>query len=119
MITRGQMSLEPLKGRLWRLLNTMEYRWDGITFVIPPNFIFDGASIPRFARILIPKNGVKLYAACFHDYLYRFKPISRKQADVAFLRVLLEKGEPKWSSYSMYFVLRVLGWTGWHLSKSG
>jgi hypothetical protein len=112
-IVKTEMILKPIIGRLWVLDREMEYHWDEVTYIIPKNFVFDGASIPRFARLLIPKNGVKLYAACLHDYLYRHTLISRKGADIAFLRILLEMGEPKWSAYLMYGTLRTFGWWGW------
>lgn len=45
---------------------------DGVKFVIPAGFIFDGASTPRFfAFFLRLPREVMLTAALIHDYLYR------------------------------------------------
>lgn len=112
-IVKTNMKLEPLKKRLWVLLDPMVYRWNGVTYEVTKGFVFDGASIPSYLRWLIPKNGMKLYAACLHDYFYRYKPVCRKEADRAFLAILLEKGEEEWKSYLMYYTLRAFGWIAW------
>lgn len=109
-IVKTAMKLEPLEKRLWALLDPMVYRWNGVTYEVPKGFIFDGASIPRGLRWLIPKNGVKLYGACLHDYFYRYNVVSRKSADTAFLKILLEMGEPAWSAYVMYYAVRTFGY---------
>lgn len=113
LIVRTKMAIEPLPKRLWKLLEPMQYVWEGKVYTVPKGFPFDGASIPRLARIVIPKNGVKLYAACLHDYFYRTHEVTRENADRAFLNILLEMGEPKPSAYLMYYAVRAGGWKAW------
>lgn len=109
MIVKDRILLEPLIEGMWKLHGDIHYVWDGVRYTVPSGFIFDGASIPRVARLIIPKNGVKIYAALIHDYLYREGDADKATADKIFRDVLIEKGERKWKVLAMYNAVRIFG----------
>ena len=56
---------------------------------VPAGFVTDLASIPRIARLAIPKNGRHRKAAVIHDYLCRLGlNFSRRLADRIFLEAM-------------------------------
>ena len=93
------------KPRHWVLLNSFEYKGK----VVPKGFIFDGASIPTWLRWIFPHGGAKFAAACFHDWGYRLGKITRKEADDAFLDIMLANGVSAWRARTMYAAVRVFG----------
>ena len=97
--------------RTWRLL-------EGITVAgvrVPRNFMFDGASVPIGFRGLFPHGGRKMAGALAHDWLYRNAWIkgTRKEADLVFLKGMLENGVSKWKAKAMYLGVRLGGWAAW------
>ena len=73
-------------GKKFRLLYPFTYNWKPgyAKVIVPRGFETDFASIPRTARLLIPKLGRYNKAAVIHDYLYQSdrKAYSRKVADI-------------------------------------
>jgi len=110
-------------GKTFKLLNPFTYRWayreDDLdfvfTFVVPRWFETDFASIPRFARVLIPKLGRHNKAAVIHDYIYQSDRllISRKKADQCFLAGMTDLGVAKWKRTLMYWAVRIGGFFAW------
>ena len=110
-------------GKRFKLHYDFTYRWrfmDGgfqCEFVcrVPADFETDFASIPRFARILIPKLGKYNKAAVVHDFIYQSDSINltRSQADRCFLRGMADLGVPRWKRYVMYWAVRLGGWMAW------
>lgn len=72
------------------LLEPMEVKWKGKVFIIPENFVSDGCSCPEW---LWPFCGALHYADVYilHDYLYEFHLVSRAEADLILLQMLLER----------------------------
>lgn len=109
-----------------RLVEPLTYRGRDDRWIVPSGFVTDFASIPSVVAWLIPKLGLWTYAAILHDYfcveLARHRrdpcsyvrahgeagstspPISARDADGVFRRVMRESGVPR--------VLRWLVWTG-------
>ena len=80
---------------------------DGVLVVVPDRFETDLASIPRIARLLIPKNDRHRAPAVVHDYLCRVDDFSRKIADRIFLEAMGLVGV-KWSRRTaMYLAVRI------------
>lgn len=67
--------------------------WDKIE--VPHGFIFDGASIPRFAWSLLglyPFSSEVVRAGLIHDFLYRKQFLTRHEADDVLRRILIYEG---------------------------
>ena len=63
--------------------------------VVPAGFIFDGASIPRFAWSLLgvtPYDPKIICAAVVHDWLYNSKTKSKREADNIFYYIMYYQG---------------------------
>lgn len=115
----------------------------GLTIEVPTGFETDFASIPWFARWLIPTWGRHTNAAIIHDYLYRGGRIvpgpvplnqggikgirtqfnlelplpTRKQADRIMLEGMEVMGVRKWRRLVIYAGLRIGGWWAWRKSR--
>lgn len=114
------------------------------TLYIPKNFTYDGASIPTFiwkmTGLRIYGSGRSAFLA--HNFIYSYggripegslqieylglendtKKIvtpdgkwSRKSADILFKKMLLECGASKIRTYSVYKLIRILGWVKWKI----
>lgn len=104
-------------GKRFRLYNrfTYQHKPDTIPFNVPAGFETDFASIPRFARVLIPKLGRYNKAAVIHDFIYQSDQIQldRYQADVIFLDAMADLGVAKWKRTLMYWAVRIGGFLAW------
>jgi len=84
-------------------------------------FRFDGASIPLFARFLLPRvHPQYLQAAAVHDWLYLYQTAhgrSRRWCDSVFLEAMQVLGTPLFWRRVMWAAVRVGGWRGWKKSK--
>jgi len=72
-----------LSTRNWQLVEDWKYNIDGVEYVIPKGFQFDGASIPKFLRTFFSPVGVLLLGGLVHDYMYKYtacKPVNKKDA---------------------------------------
>ena len=65
-------------------------------FLVSSGFETDFASIPRWARWLIPTIGKHNIAALLHDWMYEKQVGNRKFADDQFLKIMLTYTVPKW-----------------------
>ncbi len=93
------------------------------TITIPAGFQFDGASIPIFARIFLPRvHPQYVQAAAVHDWLYRNallrnlpRPLSydRKEADAIFLEAMEVLGTPAFWRRLMWLAVRLGGGRAW------
>tara|TARA_R110001592_G_scaffold36736_2_gene123323 strand:+ start:3388 stop:3972 length:585 start_codon:yes stop_codon:yes gene_type:complete len=72
-----------LSTRNWQLVEDWKYNIEGVEYVIPKGFQFDGASIPKFLRTFFSPVGVLLLGGLVHDYMYKYtacKPVNKKDA---------------------------------------
>ncbi len=120
-------------GRKFRLFLPFTMKWQGYDIRLPVGFETDFASIPRFARILIPKLGRYNKAAVVHDALYQLatlpeyllccgtgpsftvarRVVTRKDADGIFLAGMVALGVAPWKRRLMYWAVRLGGWAAW------
>jgi hypothetical protein len=102
--------------------------WD-CWLMVPPGFLFDGASIPKPLHNLIRPEGFLFVPGLFHDYAYRFaqvrvaptaagpykrKRLSRPQADRLFLGLGLQVTGLKIIVSLAWAALRAAGWIAWN-----
>ncbi|GAA4744025.1 hypothetical protein GCM10023328_27170 [Modestobacter marinus] len=92
----------------WEVLAPLVYRGERDTFVVPPGFRTDFASVPRVVVWLFPRSGRYTPAAVLHDWLTDVAVpggvVSARDADGVFRRVMRELGVPP--------LRRWLMWTG-------
>lgn len=90
----------------WILLKALSYR----EVTVPVGFVTDGASVPsmlRFGRF--KAGGSKFPAAVIHDFMYRNGVGTRALADLYFYEIMLLNGEPRFTAWLMYRVVRLFG----------
>ena len=83
---------------------------------IPVGFITDGASIPRFLWRVIDHPFQSDYIEVYveHDHDYAVGKIPRKEADQKMLNGLKAKGMGYFKRYTIYWAVRLFGWTHWN-----
>ena len=120
-----QLIVQEVRGRnRWRLHEDLVYRGNVDEFVVPRGFQTDFASVPRAFWGVYPPYGTHTKAAVVHDYLYREqpivrggKPISRKDADGIFERIMRELGTSWWRRKTMHLAVRLFGGRGYRKWK--
>jgi hypothetical protein len=96
------------------LHEALTYTGNEDTYTIPKGFHSDGASVPWFGRIFVPKTGRYLLPVLLHDFLYATQPCSRKDADGLFRRAMRRDTETRlWRMLLIYHAVRVGGWLHW------
>lgn len=86
-------------------------------FLVPEGFHTNGVSVPALLRRIIRPLGEMFRASVVHDYLYTAKPISRKQADYIFSRIVIEDTGNRIVARLAYYTLRVFGRRAWRRAK--
>lgn len=103
------------------LLETIEFFYRNMKYVIPVGFVSDGASIPRlFWRILDPRiNSKTLKPSIKHDFVYRTPSvrITRKQADKMYYQELRENDYRRCKCVLVYLGVRLGGWLSYKKRK--
>ena len=111
------IGIEPAGGKLWRVNNAFSYVTDqGDVIDILLDFIFDGASIPRIAWILIghPLSQEFLAPSAVHDKLcqtHRFKPAKTHHI---FKQAMRDNLVAWWKRTVMWSAVRLFGWQSWN-----
>lgn len=98
----------------YRVKRAWIVEFDGRAFTVPANFEFDGDSVPRWPLVYwIAKGRSGLKAPCLHDWLYIKQPVSRRQADQAYLAMMKHTGVKLRWRIIHYLGVRIGGWVGW------
>ncbi len=104
-------------GKRFRLFVPFTFRSKryGTMIRVSAGFVTDFASIPRFARMLIPKLGRYNKAAVLHDAMYQgvIFAFNRYGADLLFLDGMVALGVAPWKRRLMYRFVRLFGWAAW------
>ena len=115
-----------LSTRNWVLNKDWEYEINGVRYVIPAGFQFDGASIPKFLRTFFSPVGVLLMGGLVHDYMYKYTICKPKDDKVAMLVVDQKKADQIFRdinivvngfyamNYLAYWSLRIGGFVAWN-----
>lgn len=98
----------------FELNELIEFRMGDNSFLIEPGFVWDGASIPRFAWLTTgtPSEPGHLIPSLIHDFLYQNGSkwgITRKMADIMYRQLLKACGKGFYTRWKEYWVLRVFG----------
>ena len=93
---------------------TVDRVWD-VVLRVRHGFRTDGASIPRLLwRVFGSPYDPDIFAAAIaHDALYRGEVLPRKDADVAFLKMMARSGVPVKKRRLIYRGVRWFGWITW------
>jgi Protein of unknown function (DUF1353) len=98
--------------REWEVVEPLTYRGSTDEFTVPAGMPTDFASVPRVFVWFLPRYGRYTKAAILHDYLWRFRvgdpdaPVSRRDADGLFRRVMRELGVPFLRRWIMWTAVR-------------
>ena len=115
-----------LSTRNWEIKKDWHYNIDGIDYVIPAGFQFDGASIPKFLRTFFSPVGVLLVGGLVHDYGYKYQTllcknkkdtmgiISQARADQIFRDININVNGFYVMNYLSYYSLRIGGFVAWN-----
>lgn len=106
----NKIAIEPAGGKLWRITRAFSYITDGGDRIdIPLDFVFDGASIPRIAWILIghPLSQEYLAPSAIHDWLCKYATWVRIKTDKIFREALRDKGVAYIRRTIMYGCVRI------------
>lgn len=99
-----------VKSPQWELAEAIEYTLStGQIIRIPLGFLTDLSSVPKFLWSLFPPFGDFLLAAIVHDYLYKTRLVSRKQADKEMLLLSNQLNHNKADNYTRYAGVRAFG----------
>jgi len=128
MITIKPLRLEDIdnEGRSFMLFDDFKVLMGNTTYTAPRGTLTDGASIPRILWRVIGSPFVGRYrkGAVMHDAIYRgaakinlipisISPISRKEADQLFLRMMKDSGVSWMRRHMMYRAVRMFGASSW------
>ena len=111
----------PCGDGLWRLREPLVYQSELIDFAaVPPNFICDGNSLPRLARVVSERMDYA-EAGFLHDYLYRKGAVygnpdvelTRSLADRVYVEALESLGLGKIRRWLRWTALRAFAWSAW------
>jgi len=88
-----------------------------VLVVVPPLFRSDGLSIPRWARSVFSQSPSYIYAGIAHDWCYRILPhkMTRKQADLLFLKLMRGYGVGFWTRRAIYRAVRIGARKNWRV----
>ena len=90
---------------------------DGV--VVPVGYLCDGASVPWWARPIIPAWDDHLGAALYHDWRYSVgQPGRRREADDGFRRLLERSGLPPHRAALMHRAVRLAGGRGYAMAEA-
>ena len=115
---------------LWAVQRALEYRTGegDELIVVPPGFVTDLASVPRFVWSFYPPDGPWAKAAIIHDFLYfthgtgvwhdevgitRGRPYSRKEADDILKEAMADRQVGRWERFVIWASVRLGGAGGW------
>lgn len=99
------LSTEKIGAHLYRLSKDFINPYQ----IVPKNFEFDGASVPRMLWSLLDPFGAAAEAACVHDYLYVTTLKTKEYADKIFREILLDYGVDEYTAELAYRAVRRFG----------
>ena len=121
----GAILLWSFGSRHWEIAKDFHYSINGMNFVIPKGFKFDGASVPKFLGQFLSPVGVLLIGGLIHDYGYKYETLllknnknigvkSQKWMDETFRDINIEVNGFYLLNYLAYWALRLGGFVAWN-----
>jgi len=103
--------------RIYYSCEQLAFDIDGVACLVPPLFLSDGLSIPRLFRSLFSKNPSWIGAGIAHDWCYRILPhkMTRKQADVLFLKLMRGYNVNWWTRRAIFTAVRIGARKSWRV----
>lgn len=113
----------------WTVVTEIAYRdAAGTVWRTSPNFVTDGASIPKPLRVLYgnPFRSNYIRPGTLHDFYYHklaqkhgvtgtpAADTARKDVDAMFYEAAVADGVSKWKAYQFYLAVRIGGWVAWN-----
>lgn len=80
---------------------------------VPPGFVHDGPSIPRWLLWLEPRTNAMYRAAVIHDFIYVYHHVPRREADDVYHCILIHDGLDAHSAFVHWQAIRVFGRWWW------
>tara|TARA_B100000780_G_scaffold130348_1_gene91382 strand:- start:4023 stop:4628 length:606 start_codon:yes stop_codon:yes gene_type:complete len=111
--------------RNWIIAKKFVFKLNGVQYIIPKGFQFDGASIPKFLHTWLSPTGVLLMGGLVHDYAYKYETLKKnakgtygkltqKESDKMFRDINIEINGFKVMNYLAYWALRLGGFAAWN-----
>ena len=106
-------------GEWWQILTHLSIMINGVIIDIPPGYVTDLGSVPKFARGIVNKAGVSVLAFIFHDWLYninndsRLDYLTRKDVDNIMGIISTMSKQTKCKTFIIVKAVRVGGWKFW------
>ena len=125
----GAIKMWLLGGRTWEIVKDWHYSLDGVNYVVPKGFVFDGASVPKFLASWLSPVGVLLVGGLVHDYGYKYETLytknkgdwkencgwkTQKDMDIIFRDINIEQNGFQFLNYLAYWALRIGGFAAWN-----
>jgi len=99
--------------RKWQLEQNWHFKLEnGIEIVLPEDFRFDGASIPRIFWFLLSPVGLLLIPRLIHDYGYRYDQIWQQNANGEIEPYMKKAGREAWDDLFRTVGIQVNGFAG-------
>ena len=99
--------------RKWQLLHNWHFKLEnGPEIIIPKDFTFDGASIPRIFWAILSPVGLLLIPGLIHDYGYRFDQLWQKTEDGQIAPYMQGAGQKAWDDLFKAVGIQVNGLAG-------
>ena len=96
--------------REWQIVQNWHFKLDnGVEIVLPKDFRFDGASIPRIFWAILSPVGLLLIPGLIHDYGYRFDQIWRISASGQIEPYMENAGRKAWDDLFQAVGIQVNG----------
>lgn len=99
--------------------------YDGHVITVPKGLVVDGASVPRWAWIFMPRDGLHRAGALGHDWIYILRghmpggyTLTRVQADWFFYNYMRKAGIGPLRAGIAYRAVRLGGWHAWNSQES-
>ena len=117
----GELLSRHMNGKHRQLTRALGYTTNVVIpyalIIVPMDFIYDGASIPRFLWSVVGHPfGKYAPAAVLHDYLYTYHKYPRRTVDKIFLEAMCVIGVKGWRRRIMYAAVRLFGHRGYKRS---
>jgi hypothetical protein len=102
--------------RKWRLVENWHFKLKEDTeiaeIVLPKDFLFDGASIPRIFWFILSPVGLLMIPGLIHDYGYRYNQLWQKQVNGNIEPYMKEAGRKAWDDLFKTVGEQVNGFAG-------
>ena len=99
--------------RKWQLADNWHFKLEnGVEIVLPKDFRFDGASIPRIFWAVLSPVGLLLIPGLIHDYGYRFDQVWQENENGEVEPYMQKAGRKAWDDLFKTVALQVNGFAG-------